>query len=59
MQDNATPLSDDANETNMVAENNADNQLKMRSKIVKWWEKALDKATTWIANGADNDNEFK
>jgi cell division protein FtsA len=59
MQDNATPLSDYANETNMVAENNADNQLKMRSKIVKWWEKALDKATTWIANGADNDNEFK
>ena len=34
-------------------------QLQIRTKIVKWWEKVVDKTTNWFENGADNDSEFK
>lgn len=51
-----TPIT---NTEDLTTEEKAENQLKMRNKIVKWWEKVVDKTTNWFEDGANNDNEFK
>ncbi len=43
----------------LSSEEKAENQLQMRNKIVKWWEKVVDKTTNWFEDGANNDSEFK
>jgi cell division protein FtsA len=43
----------------LTSEQKAENQLQMRNKIVKWWEKVVDKTTNWFEDGANNDSDFK
>lgn len=43
----------------LTSEEKAEKQLQMRNKIVKWWEKVVDKTTNWFEDGANNDSEFK
>lgn len=58
-EDNATPKDEEVeNEQNFINENEIEKNLDRPGKLTKWWEKIIDKTTSWIESNSKQDADL-